>query len=523
MIPWNHALKLDNIQPGVYIENLGEAHVLDKKVELWFKMDLNDLKVEISKIEKFKFTVMDSCRRQRQKFLNDPCQNFLQLSGLMLNDLNKNFDKIIKERSRRGLFNIVGNAQNYLFGTLDDNDRRNIEKKFESLNKESQVIKEFTFDYSKLIEKTVANINTTVEICNRNSKLINEVQNKFNLLEAEFENSIAFVSFMHEIEQTFIIMILETTRKIDELTETIIAIHNEIFNTKLIGYTDIIRALKEIKINDKHLSMPISSTNPDYEMLRKLIGFGLFKKENELYLIYTLPLVQDVHLNVFKIYPVPEITNNIATFVELSKELILTDPNFDKFTKLNENKINDCTKIKKKYFCKKLNLLRHNPNDCDITMITGNTKNAKKNCKFSSIEILESTVLETSEKNKFLIFSPSTENGVLVNKNGSTPIHFEGTQVLEIREDAVLNLNNYQIKFIGSNVKTEIAITFDKLEIPKLNLEIKNKIEVPKIQETKILNKDEFIQLGKSWHEINSKFEEIKNKEKQTYATLFLL
>lgn len=516
LISWSHALKIDSIQPGVYIENLGEVHVLDKKIELWFKMDLNDLESEIKKIEKFRFTVSESCRIEKQRSLNDPCRNFLQLSELMLGELRVKFRKIVKERNKRGLVNAVGGIGRFLFGTMDDNDRENIDKKFEKLSDDNKRLTKFTFDYSKLIEKTVANFNTTVEICNRNNRLINEIQNKFNILQIEFENSLEFSSFMREIEQTFIIMIMETTRKIDELTDTIIDIHNEVFNTKLIGYEDIIKAIKEVRINDKQLSIPISFTNPDYEMLRKLMKFGFYKKENELFLIYLLPLVRDIHLNIFKIFPVPEISNNLATFVELGKELILTDPHFDKFIKVGESKIKDCAKIKKQYFCENINLLRHNSEDCDITMITGNSKNAKKNCKFSSVEMIESVVLETSEKNKFLVFSPSEETGILVNENGSTPLSFVGTQILEIKEEAVLNLNNYQIKFVGNNVKTETAITFNKIEIPKFDLKLREKITLPKIKESKILNKDEFIELGKSWHELNSQFEEIENDESKT-------
>ena len=215
MISWSHALTIDSIQPGAYIENLGEVHVLDKKIELWFKMDLNDLEIEIKKIEKFKVTVKESCKEQRQKSVNDPCRNFLQLSELMLSELRIKFNKIVKERNKRGLINAVGGIERFLFGTLDDNDRQNIDKKFEKLNEENKKLTKFTFDYSKLIEKTVANFNTTVEICNRNNRLINVIQNKFSMIQMEFENSLEFSSFMREIEQTFIIMIMETTRKIE--------------------------------------------------------------------------------------------------------------------------------------------------------------------------------------------------------------------------------------------------------------------------------------------------------------------
>lgn len=59
------------------------------------------------------------------------CEHFLKTSSDMLAILNGKFEKLTWERSKRGLVDFIGNGARFLFGTMDEDDRKEITKKLE--------------------------------------------------------------------------------------------------------------------------------------------------------------------------------------------------------------------------------------------------------------------------------------------------------------------------------------------------------------------------------------------------------
>lgn len=127
-----------------------------------------------------------------------------------------------------------------------------------------------------------------------------------------------------DIVQTFHLFFKETKDRLEELHQTIIDLLNSCFNSRLIGYNDIVNALKNIRVDDNRLERPTSLDSKDYEKLRKILKFGVIRGEEMLSVVFSLPLVQDNKMKAFRIHPIPEIVNKIGTFASPKNEIFLS-------------------------------------------------------------------------------------------------------------------------------------------------------------------------------------------------------
>lgn len=138
------------LELGAFIEEIGEVFSIEKKAEIWIKIETNDLQEEINKIFNYREKVEIACNRIKNKIPDfTHCEKFIQLSNLMLTELRSRFNGIFPaKRSKKGLANAVGSFQNFLFGTMDDNDRSKIENKLEKLEGENLESHKFNFKYA---------------------------------------------------------------------------------------------------------------------------------------------------------------------------------------------------------------------------------------------------------------------------------------------------------------------------------------------------------------------------------------
>lgn len=235
---------LEALQPGAYVEDLGEIAVVEDKVEIFFRLNMTEIQTEIENIGHFRDEILTACNKiSIHEFFADDCGHFFQISTFMQSELYFKFSKLAAERERRGAINIVGCTARYLFGTLDDEDRDEITSRLDVLERDNVDALKMGLKYSKLVEKAVANVNTSVEICNRNGRLISEVQTRFSSIVNSVNHQqleIRFLKYFTDIVQTFYLSFQETKDRIDETHQTMIDLSNGIFNTRLISYNDII-------------------------------------------------------------------------------------------------------------------------------------------------------------------------------------------------------------------------------------------------------------------------------------------
>ena len=86
---------------------------------------------------------------------------------------NGNLKLILKNRNKRGLTNIIGSAANFMFGTLDQEDKENLEKLIKNLDNKPEL--EFFKKQTKIISSTSIELKNNRNMINNHTKIINEI------------------------------------------------------------------------------------------------------------------------------------------------------------------------------------------------------------------------------------------------------------------------------------------------------------------------------------------------------------
>ena len=322
LILWSLSInaELVEIESGIYKEKVGDVAIIETNAEIWIKLNTTELLLEINNLDSYRNHIRINCNR-KQMFVRErtgrECENFLKMSNDMITILREKFERLTWERSKRGLVDFMGYGAKILFGTMDSKDRDNIQEKLGSLDGENLKNLKFNFEYAKLVEKTIRSLNTTVTSCNHNGKLINAILDQFEVFQKEANEMSHFVSYLEfivELKNAFLIMFYETQLKIDDLHQMLIDFHNGIFNTKIIGYKEIIEVLSEMKQVDGKLNFPFGTGMKDFETIRKLVKFVVAQKEEQLIVIFSLPTVSLEEFVLYNVIPIPAIRDNVASF-----------------------------------------------------------------------------------------------------------------------------------------------------------------------------------------------------------------
>lgn len=520
-----------DLDAGIYKEPLGNVVLLEKKVEIWVKLNLTELSEEIKNLDEFKAVIEHYCYRKSylQNNVHEACSSFIEMSGEMIKVLDEKFEKLSWERrSKRGLMNFVGTGMRYLFGTLDNDDREVIRGKLDGLAEENLNNVKFNFEYAQLIEKTIASVNTTISSCNRNGRLLTGVHNQLRVLSTDLQNiekQLAYSNLLEEMKNAFIIMFAEIEARLGETHQMLVDFHNNILNTRIIGYGEIINGLKKVTVKDAKMKMAVDLSQPDLEVLRKLLKFAVLKGNDTLVVVFMMPLIEIEEYKLFKLYPIPKLSGKIATYLDVTDKMILTDSHFERFATIEDMKV--CKEITEKYYCEDINVLSKNREACEIKALSENARNLEKNCGIKMVKIERITFVKTMSKNRFLTFATEAEYGKLITKDGFQNLVFNGTQTLEIKENAKLYLEELEIKFQNDNYKTEVEARLStkiKVKMESFKWEDKESL-IPNFENPMLLDNEEFNDLGVKSHELTRKLEErIKSKktEKNSNWSLYL-
>lgn len=508
---------LTNLSPGIYKERLGAVSLTGRKAEVWIKLDLQEIRNDFIQLRKINDTINASC-----KLKNLDCSNFYNSANYQFNNLHSKLDKITgvgKSRSRRGLIDGIGSSARFLFGSMDAEDRSSINKKLENLQTSNLNNIKFNYKYAGLIQQTITNLNTTISVCNQNNRLMNSISERTNelarMIEDEFYMS-QLTYFIFELQLTYQTIYFESMTKIDAVMETLMDFHNGNINTKLVGYKIVVDELREMKIGDK-FKLPIDVKNPDFELLRVLMKFGVLINDGKLFIIFFVPLLWKDQRSLMKLYGIPEIEGEIAKFIEIRDDFIILDDDAEKLAFISKQSFDDkCKEFRKSFYCEKVFQFHKEHNLCELSIFHENDSEIKRLCGIRVTKVKNIQFIRTMDDNKYIVIAPSKVFGRLYFNNTFKGIEFEKTQFLSIEHEAELRLKQLEINFIAKNLKIETSFSL----LTNFSFDAKfspNTLNIPIIDKAKIIDNSELLILSQK---IENLMEE-NNKEETSQKTFF--
>lgn len=166
-----------------------------------------------------------------------------------------------------------------------------------------------------------------------------------------------------------------------------------------------------------------------------------------------------------------------------------------------------CTKVGEQSYCDNVSVMNKNREACEIKALSDNERNLQENCGTKILKMERILFVKTESENRYLTFATELEYGKLITKDGFKNLVFNGTQMLEINENAKLYVDELEIKFTMINVKTEVGVRLaTKLKVNLEDFDVKEKnVILPKMEKPLLIESDEFTRIGIQSRELTKK------------------
>lgn len=378
---------------------------------------------------------------------------------------------------------------------MDAKDKKKIKQSLENLNNDQM-------ENGIVIEKVISQVNETDSVLNRHIEIMAQFDANFQVLSSVVQNTEAKFNFMthfDETKQTFLVMFYEVERKVDDIHQTLIDLHNHVLNSKVVNINEILTGMGKIVLTNKNIRLPFDAREPNYDDVRKLMKFVVARKGDTLILVFSLPLVENDLFSLTRLYAIPHVEGEVAYFVNISRKFMIKDKHIEKWAPLSENELDKCTRASF-YVCEGLKILNTNKESCESTMIATGIKKLQKFCDIKAMRIPKVTVVKMFKENAFLVMARGIVKGKLVKDNGVLEVELNGTQIVE-EKDAVLHIETLELTFVGSEVsideKIAVKMTNWNVKTADLYLEDKEILNLPRISLPAILKTEELNLMGK--------------------------
>lgn len=185
---------------------------------------------------------------------------------------NKIYEFRPQERKKRGLINLHGKFLKWIGGTMDDDDRTEIESKFNVVDKNLNILANAINNQTKINLSFEDEMNKIITIVNKQNSIISANMKKMELFRNNLQKSIELFKAKELIKEN-LRFLLSKLEKLEDI----------ILNCRLGTLSHNILAKKEIrtfKLNIKHLKHIKSAVAQLNETLLIFIQIPIFSEEN---------------------------------------------------------------------------------------------------------------------------------------------------------------------------------------------------------------------------------------------------
>lgn len=366
-------LQIEN-SPGILPFKLGTANIVTKKHIFLYDINVGTLKAEINNLNKIYYKLNSSLNAENPPYFYSLRNNYIHLNEV-IQEINQKFANIMFYdtpkivRQKRGLINLGGSLQKFLFGTLDANDGERYENALKTLRSNQQNIvkqvnsqislsKSLIDRYSRTIDSIVSNQHTISNFITNYSHRLQNITNEFyrytlslSMINQIFMNANIIITFLDNIENAITFAKLHVTHP-DILTQ-------ENLNEILLELSQNYQQNELLKLGS-HSWFSIIQTNCHFS-------------ENNIIFAIEIPIVYPKTFKYFHLIPFPTSQNSII--IPKLPYLALEETSYQYMEE-------PCIKVENNYICNQENLERNVATDCIATLI----QNGKPKCRQTPIE-----------------------------------------------------------------------------------------------------------------------------------------
>lgn len=436
-------IKLESLDdgPGILPFKLGSAKLVSHYHSFLQNVNLQDLQDKVNSVDN-QIDNFSSHLNNQTNSLFEPYIDYLKkkLAGV-LNQL----ETFEIKRVKRGLVDGLGSVVKSITGNLDYTDalhynnaiqslEENENKLVTELNNHVSLSKNWTSQYSKILDSVVENQNQ-IEI------LVNKIK------QVEISKDYDLVKYAHLVQ---ILRIL--TDNVDSISQEILKLqdvlafirastaHHSVLKLDMIR--DIIRKLKLLYGSEKVLDL-------DIREYFDIIRLGFYYVGNEIVIVYKFPIILSSTYDMYKLSIIPNKKHEIL--IPPFPYLVIHEKDF-KYIEA------ECPKTSKWYICdEKRNSQNRSPDDCIQKLISMQQRD--ETCSPTTITLTKPAYEELDEKHYSISFPVSTK--VHLSCGQDLYKTFQGSYLAIIPQKCYLETQDFTISNANDRLKGQAIKIMD--------------------------------------------------------------
>lgn len=418
--------------------------------------------------------------------------------------INNQLNNIIptKSRKKRALINALGSIIKSITGNLDQNDAEYLDNNINILKQNQDNLKFVLEKKMTLLDKSISYFQESIKNISHNQKIlesrINQIIDTIHTVEIEETNIFEFYRIY--------VVFSQISMYYQNIYDTLENIGNAInfaklntFHSSIINTNSFLNELKFINENLNSEKLPFEPIMENILRLENTLNIKSYVKNNEIFFIIEVPLVEKQPYDLFKLFPLP------IRFNKDKYKLIV--PNFEYLL------INDIHFGYSNQPCKRISLTDflcnhiHSENyysntPCEVQLLK--YQNNISDCNTILVNI-NNMQIQNIDENKWILITNNNVIGIEQCEDKQNKILFNGTYLLELGFPCSLKLGDVIIKSF-KNVKH----IFQNIPLPNIDIDIRNRTLYKEVKLVN-LNNINFNKLDSLQKEINlQKYENLK-------------
>lgn len=429
------------------------------------------------------------CNEARKKVPEDNCAITLKMISstlLEIKETNTYFSNLTKSnpnRSKRGLMNIIGRAQKFLFGVMDDEDSDHFQKTVQNL--ETNQMK-MHHSLEKKVSVIVDTLNTTFTYLN---DTFTKVESALNTIEKEFHEERETQRRLHLFDEAANILTLATNHLIASQAE-----FWDIVQEARLGRLDkhlaksepFLQALREIQLEGTdHLKLPFKPTVANAQLIAQVSSISPLLTSAKFILEVKVPLIKDT-FSLYKLASVPaKLTNETYFYIQTDSPYALIDETHERYAFFKQSDIHKCREFRTEQYICDFNFVSYNFNkkNCIIGLQQGEI--TPSDCEIRLFNLTHEIWNALSATNNWIYMAPNPTTLRINCENSKYSIPLNGSGLLGLSPGCKARTKEVTLESHSTISNTKVVFyQLDNTQLGDLNLNlsaIPTKDRVPRI------------------------------------------
>ena len=345
--------------PGIYYDFVQHLKFYDNTWKIITYLDIGNIEQKIGVIENIYLNTKPHCyKKDGYKIDKLLCHSHMQIIENQIPKL-KAKDNNLKDlvghhkRTKRGWFNIVGNAVKVITGNLDDNDAKFYNEAINKVEANERETTSLLKSQIQVVQSTITNFNESINKLHTAEETFNYNINQIRNYTGNIENErkIAKIEGILSKHLSLLTLIInEVDSELDNLIDAVLFAKSSALHPKILSPKQFI---KELQTTSHALSPGLSYPFPlEYEIaheLLNLIDLHVYFLDNKLIFIIENPLVTETLYNLYKLLPLPvQKSNNLHIFIQPSEKYLGISQLKVQYSPLSD--LNNCKTIFQGYY-----------------------------------------------------------------------------------------------------------------------------------------------------------------------------